>query len=175
MLTEVFYRRLFIGISILVPAIVTVLFYVNPSQQVDLGFDLKLFPKFHALLNSMATVFLISGFVAIKNKNIKVHRSFMWAAFAVSTIFLVSYVTYHSISAPTKFGGEGTIKYIYLFLLLTHIVMAAVILPFILFTFYRALTGDYTKHRKIAKITLPLWLYVTITGVIVYFMIAPYY
>jgi putative membrane protein len=174
MLTDVFYRRAIIAVSIAVPVLVTILAYVNPPH-IDLGFDLKIFPQFHAFLNSLATIFLVGGYFAIINKNIKVHRRFMWSAFTVSCIFLVSYVTYHALSAPTKYGGEGALKYIYYFVLLTHIVMAAVILPIILFTFYRALTGDYVKHKKIARITLPLWLYVTTTGVLVYFMIAPYY
>ena len=167
-------RIAIVAVSIAVPVLVTILAYVNPPD-LHVGFDLKIFPKFHAFLNSLATIFLISGFVAIRNKNIAVHRGFMWAAFAVSTIFLVSYVTYHALSAPTPYGGVGVMRSIYFFLLLTHIVLAAVILPVILFTFYRALTGDYQKHKKIARYTLPLWLYVTITGVIVYFMIAPYY
>ena len=99
----------------------------------------------------------------------------MWSAFAVSTVFLLSYVTYHSLTEPTKFGGEGALKLVYYFILATHVVLAAGVLPFILFTFLRALTGDFQKHKKIAKLTLPVWLYVTITGVLVYLLISPYY
>lgn len=174
MLTDAFYRKAIIVVSIVIPIVVAVLFYM-PHGWLYLGIDLKFFPKFHAVLNSLATVFLLSGFVAIKNKNVAVHKGFMFAAFVVSSIFLVSYVLYHAQAEPTKYGGDGVLKYIYFFILITHILLAAIILPFILFTFYRSLSGDFVKHRKIARITLPLWLYVTITGVLVYLLISPYY
>ncbi|CAN5153376.1 DUF420 domain-containing protein [soil metagenome] len=173
-MTESIYKNIIIGISLLVPALVVVLFYVSPPD-IDLGFDLNFFPKFHAVLNGTATVLLLSGLYFIKNKKITMHKTMMWSAFAVSTVFLLSYVTYHALSVPTQYKGDGPLKFIYYFILATHIVLAAGVLPFILFTFYRALTGDFVKHRKVAKLTLPVWLYVTITGVLVYLLLSPYY
>lgn len=167
-------RNIIIAISVLVAGLVTVL-AILPKQNIDLGFDLHVFPLFHAILNGATTVLLLVGLFFIKQKNIALHKASMLGAFVLSTIFLLSYVFYHYISEPTKFGGEGVMKGIYYFILLTHILLAAVILPFILFTFYRALAGDFEKHKKIARYTLPIWLYVTITGVLVYLMISPYY
>jgi putative membrane protein len=171
---ESIYKRVIIAVSLLVPILVVILFYVNPPD-IDLGIDLKFFPRFHAVLNSIATVLLLTGLYFIKNKQIAYHRTMMLSAFLVSTIFLLSYVTYHTLSKPTPYGGDGLLRYVYYFILISHVVLAAGVLPFILFTFLRALTGDIEKHRKIARLTLPVWLYVTITGVIVYFLIAPYY
>lgn len=173
-MAESIYKKVIIGISLLVPALVVVLFYVSPPE-INLGIDLKIFPKFHAVLNSIATGLLLAGLYFIKNKQIAAHRAMMLSAFVVSTVFLLSYVTYHSLSEPTRYGGEGALKYVYYFILITHVVLAAGVLPFILFTFLRALTGDFAKHRRIAKLTLPVWLYVTITGVLVYLLISPYY
>ncbi len=173
--SESIYKKVIIGISLLVPALVVILFFVSPPPNIDLGFDLKFFPKFHAVLNSIATVLLLAGLYFIKNKKVALHKAMMLSAFVVSTVFLLSYVTYHTLSEPTIYGGEGGLKYAYYFILITHVVLAAGVLPFILFTFLRALTGDFEKHRAIAKLTLPVWLYVTITGVIVYFLISPYY
>lgn len=172
--SESVYKKVIITISLLVPALVVILFYVSPPE-IDLGIDLKFFPKFHAVLNSIATVLLLAGLYFIKNKQVGKHKAMMLSAFVVSTVFLLSYVTYHTLSEPTKYGGDGILKYVYYFVLITHVVLAAGVLPFILFTFLRALTGDFAKHRSIAKLTLPVWLYVTVTGVIVYFLIAPYY
>lgn len=173
-MTESIYKKVIISISLLVPILVVILFYINPPD-VNVGIDLKFFPKFHAVLNSLATMLLLGGLYFIKNKQAAKHRIMMMSAFAVSTVFLLSYVTYHTLSKPTVYGGEGILKYVYYFILITHVVLAAGVLPFILFTFLRALTGDIEKHRKIAKITLPVWLYVTITGVLVYLLISPYY
>jgi putative membrane protein len=173
-MSESIYKRVIITVSVLVPVLVVILFYVNPPQ-IELGIDLKFFPKFHAVLNSIATVLLLTGLYFIKNKQVAYHKAMMLSAFVVSTVFLLSYVTYHTLSEPTIYGGDGPLKYVYYFILITHVVLAAGVLPFILFTFLRALTGDFEKHRKIAKLTLPVWLYVTITGVVVYFLISPYY
>lgn len=173
-LSETFYKRLFIGISVVVAGLVALLFVIKPPE-VNLGIDLTLFPKFHAILNSIATVALLSGYYFIRQKNIKAHKASMFTALAVSSVFLISYVTYHTLSETTKYGGDGPLRYIYYFILLTHIVLAAGVLPFILLTFFRALTGNFARHRKIARITLPIWLYVTVTGVLVYILISPYY
>lgn len=160
--------------SVAVPVLVSILFFLQPLQ-VKTSFDVHVFPAFHALLNSLTAFFLISGIYFIKNKKIKAHKACNLISFALSSIFLVSYVTYHSIAPTTKYGGVGFLRYIYYFVLLTHIVLAAGILPLILFTFQRALSGQIENHRKLAKFTFPLWLYVAVTGVLVYFMIKPYY
>jgi len=118
---------------------------------------------------------LIGGYIAIRQRKYNLHRTLMVACFLLSSIFLVSYVIYHSQAPATKFGGEGLIRPIYFTILITHIVLAALILPLALFTISRSWRGEFAKHKKIARITLPIWIYVTATGVIVYFMIAPYY
>ena len=174
MLTDLFYKRAIITVSIVIPIVVAVLIFM-PHGWINFGIELTLFPKFHAILNSLATVCLVSGFIAIRGRNIQVHKAFMFSAFVLSFIFLVSYVMYHAQAANTHYGGSGALKYIYFFILITHVVLSSVILPFILFTFYRSLTGDFAKHKKLARITLPLWLYVTVTGVLVYLLISPYY
>ncbi len=160
--------------SIFVPVLVSILFFVQPTE-IKTSFDIHIFPKFHAILNSLTALCLIFGVYFIKNKNIQLHKIANLTAFALSSLFLVSYVTYHSLAPATKFGGEGVVKYFYYFILLTHIVLAATILPLILFTFQRALSGQIDKHRKLVKFTFPLWLYVAITGVLVYILIKPYY
>lgn len=167
-------QNLILVISIVVPTIVAILFY-GPALNIETSIELSFFPKFHAALNSLATLALLFGGYFIYKKNVKAHKTSMILAFSVSTIFLLSYVFYHSVSTPTSYGGEGVLKIIYYFILITHIFLAAIVLPFILFTFYRALSNDISKHRRIARWTYPLWLYVTITGVLVYFLISPYY
>lgn len=168
------YLPLIIIISAVVPALVAALYFIS-IPAINPGFDIRIFPKINAVLNSCATLFLLAGFYFIKRKKINAHRFSMVGAIILSAIFLLSYVTYHSMAESTAFGGEGAVRYIYYFILITHIILAALILPLILITFARALMGDFMKHRKIARWTLPLWLYVTVTGVIVYFMISPYY
>ncbi|MBC8047515.1 MAG: DUF420 domain-containing protein [Fimbriimonadaceae bacterium] len=159
-------------ISIAVPLLVTILFF---TPAVNLKIDVSFLPKINAIINSAVSILLVTGVYFIKNKNRKAHRFCMLSAFSLSALFLISYVIYHSATESTKFGGEGVIKNLYYFILLTHILLAALILPLILITVSRALTEKFDKHRKIARITFPLWLYVSVTGVIVYFMIAPYY
>lgn len=142
---------------------------------VDLGFDVHVFALINAVINSIVSLVLIAAFIAVKNKNYEAHKKLMLSAILLSCLFLISYIAHHLLSGDTKFGGDGTIRYFYFFILITHIILAAIILPFILFTAYRALTGEYAKHKKIARYTFPLWLYVSITGVLVYLMISPYY
>jgi putative membrane protein len=127
------------------------------------------------VLNTLVSILLIGALVAVKQKKYLLHKKMMITALVLSVLFLVSYITHHLVGGETKFGGEGTIKTVYLILLITHILLAAIILPFVLFTTYRALTGEFDKHKKIAKISFPIWLYVAITGPIVYLMISPYY
>ncbi len=141
----------------------------------ELGFDPRIFAKINAVINSTVSICLILGLVFIKNKNYEKHRSAMLTAMVLSFFFLLSYIAHHLLTGDTHFGGEGLARYIYFPLLISHIVLAAVILPFILFTTYRALTADFRAHKKIARITFPIWLYVSISGVLVYLMISPYY
>ena len=161
-------------ISIVVAVLVGLLNW-GLSERPSVNFDLHIFPKFHAFMNSLVAICLVLGLVFIKKKDIAKHRVSMMSAFILSSIFLLSYVVYHTLADPTSYGGDGPMKYVYYFMLLTHIVLAAGIMPFILMTFYYSLSDNITKHRKLAKITWPLWFYVAITGVFLYFMISPYY
>jgi len=166
-------KPVIIAISIIIPVVVAIL-YLMPKEA--LATDMFSFlPKVNATLNSIATVLLIAAGFAVKAKKFELHKKLMLSAVVVSVLFLVSYITYHATSESTVFGGEGTIRSVYLFILLTHIVLAIAIVPLVLITLSRALSQKFDKHRKIARWTLPIWLYVTITGVVVYFMIAPYY
>lgn len=145
------------------------------TLDVDLGFNPHVFAAFNAGVNSAVTILLILAYVLVMQKNYVAHKNVMLATIVLSSLFLVSYIAHHLFAGETKFGGEGTIRYIYYFILVTHIILAAVILPFILLTAYRSLTGEYGKHKKIARYTFPLWLYVSVTGVVVYILISPYY
>lgn len=166
-------RLLIFTVSFVVFAAVVILSRVK--LDVDMGFDVHIFAFINAVINSIVSVLLVAAFIAVKNKSFVVHKNIMLTAIFLSVLFLVSYIAHHLLSGDTGFGGEGDIRYFYFFILITHIFLAAVILPFILFTAYRSLTGEYVKHKKLARYTFPLWLYVSITGVIVYLMISPYY
>jgi putative membrane protein len=163
-----------IAISVAVPTLVTVLFFINPPE-LDLNINIYFFPRLHAILNTLTAFCIFTGYLYIRQKRVNIHRALMLTAFVLSALFLCSYVFYHSISEPTVYGGEGIIRYVYYFLLVTHIVLAAAILPLILFTFAKALNGKIEQHRKLAKWTFPLWFYVAVSGVLVYLMISPYY
>ena len=143
--------------------------------EVDLGFDVHIFAAINAVINSAIAVLLIAALWAVKAKKYLLHKQMMMTALLLSVLFLVSYIAHHLLAGDTKFGGEGPIRTIYYIILVTHIFLAAIILPFILFTAYRALTAEYATHKKLAKYTWPLWLYVAITGPVVYWMISPYY
>lgn len=138
-------------------------------------FNVRYFALANSIINSGVAILLISALIAVKRKKLVLHKKLMLAAIVLSILFLVSYVLHHLFAGDTKFGGDGFIRYFYYFILITHIILAAVILPFILFTAYRGLSGNYLKHKKIARITWPLWFYVSITGVLIYWMISPYY
>ncbi|MDR3679660.1 MAG: DUF420 domain-containing protein [Flavipsychrobacter sp.] len=142
---------------------------------VDLGFNVHYLALFNAVVNSLVSISLVVALVAVKQKNYVLHKNVMMVAIILSILFLVSYVCHHLFAGETKFGGEGNIRYIYIFILATHIPLAAIILPFVLFTAYRALIGEFPAHKKIAKYTWPLWFYVSVTGVLVYWLISPYY
>lgn len=162
-------------ISITVPSLVVALLKITPpafASTVNLSF----FPLFHAILNSLTTIALLIGFYFIKQKKIVQHRYAMFSALILSSIFLLSYVFYHTLKAEdTKFLGVGLIRYFYFFILITHILLATFILPFVFKTFAKALQGQFEEHKKWAKFTYPFWLYVAVTGVLVYILLAPYY
>ena len=166
-------RLLILTVSFVVFIAVVILSKVK--LDVNLGFDVHVFALINAIINTCVSILLIAGLVAVRNKNYIAHRNIMMGAILLSVLFLVSYISHHLLAGDTKFGGEGAIRYFYFFILITHIFLAAVILPFILFTAYRSLTGEFEKHKKLARYTWPLWLYVSITGVLVYLLISPYY
>jgi putative membrane protein len=169
------YKNWIILLSVAIPIVVVLLFSVNLKK---MGFDvepLTFLPPIYASINALTAVFLVSAVVAIKKGNRTLHENLMKSAIACSVAFLAMYVAYHMTSDSTKFGGEGVIKYVYYFILFTHIVLSVIIIPLVLITYVRALSQLFDQHRKIAKITFPIWLYVAVTGVVVYLMISPYY
>lgn len=164
------YNRIIVILSIAIPLVVAGLFGVK------LDVELPIFlPPVYAGINALTSVILISAFWAIKSKKIDLHKRLMITAIVLSGLFLIMYVLYHMTSDSTSFGGEGYIKYLYYGVLISHILLSVVVIPFVLITFARGITNDIDRHKKIARITFPLWLYVTISGVIVYVMISPYY
>ena len=142
---------------------------------VDLGFNVHVFAKANAVINSLVAVLLVGGLWAVKSRNYLLHKKLMMAAMVLSVLFLLSYIAHHLFAGETKFGGTGTIRTIYYLILFTHIPLAGLILPFILFSAYRALIGEWSAHKKLVRYTWPIWFYVAVTGVVVYLMIAPYY
>lgn len=160
-------------VSIVVPALVAILFYMPKAKTA--GFNIQFLPLLNACINFTVSVLLILAFMAIKNKKIELHKKYMSSAFLLSGIFLLTYVIYHFFKPETHFGGTGIIRTVYFFILITHIFLAAAILPLILLSFYRGLNMQVEKHKKWAKITFPLWLYVSVTGVLVYVLMSPYY
>lgn len=169
------YNKWIVILSIFIPLAVAGLFGVNLRT---LGYEvepLTFLPPIYATINGLTAILLILAVRAIKNQNRPLHERLMKFAIAFSVLFLMLYIAYHMTSDSTKFGGEGVIRYVYYFILLSHIVLSIVIIPFVLITYVRAITNNIERHKKIARITFPLWLYVAITGVIVYVMIAPYY
>lgn len=139
------------------------------------GFDIHLFAKVNAVINSLVSVLLLAGLFTARSGNWQAHRTVMVSAMALSALFLVSYILHHLFAGDTPFGGEGAIRPVYYAILITHILLAATSLPFILLTAYRALSASYPEHRKLAKRVWPVWFYVSVSGVVVYLMISPYY
>lgn len=169
------YNKWIVILSVAIPLVVALLFGVNLRR---LGFDVKplsFLPPIYATINGITAIVLVAAVVAIKNGKRKLHENLMKFAILLSVLFLGMYVAYHMTSDSTKFGGEGAIRYVYYFILITHISLSVIIIPFVLVTYVRALAERFDKHRKIAKITFPMWLYVAVTGVVVYLMISPYY
>lgn len=141
--------------------------------KMDLGFDPHIFALINACINGTVSVLLVGAIAAVKTKNIVLHKKMMLSAIVLSVLFLISYVLHHLFTGSTHY--EGAYKGLYFFILVTHIFLAAIVLPFVLFTAYRALTSEFDAHQKLAKITFPIWLYVSLTGVAVYLMISPFY
>lgn len=169
------FSKFIVVVSILIPVVVALLFSVKLK---DFGYNvepLSFLPPIYATINGITAIVLISGVLAIKNGNRVLHERLMTTAIALSVAFLVMYVAYHMTSASTKFGGEGSIRMVYFFILISHIMLSIAVIPLVLITYVRALSERFDRHKKIAKITFPIWLYVAVTGVIVYVMISPYY
>lgn len=158
-------------ISIVIPVVVAILFTVRIPNVASLSF----LPPIYATVNGITTVILLLALKAIKSKNINLHKNLMKTAIALSLAFLLMYVAYHMTSDSTPYGGEGFFRYVYFFILISHIILSIGIIPMVLFTYVRAFTKQFEDHKKIARYTFPIWLYVAVTGVIVYFMISPYY
>ncbi|MNK11012.1 hypothetical protein D3C87_290470 [compost metagenome] len=172
---ETKYNKWIVVVSIAIPLVVALLFGVKLK---DFGYDvepLSFLPPIYATINGLTAVVLFTAVWAVKNGKRKLHENLMKFAIGLSIAFLAMYVAYHMTADSTKFGGEGVVKYVYFFILLTHIVLSVIIIPFVLVTYVRALAERFDKHKKLARITYPMWLYVAVTGVIVYLMISPYY
>ena len=181
-------------VSILVPAVVALLLFTKWSQD-QLIFDMRIpntdpivifenlpfiepltfLPPIYAVINGLTAIFLVVAVYYIKNGKRKIHESLIKVCIALSLMFLVMYIAYHMTTDPTSFGGKGIIAYIYYFILITHILLSVIVIPLVLTSYSRAVQSNFKLHKKIAKVTFPIWLYVAITGVVVYLMISPYY
>lgn len=162
-------------LSIVIPLVVAILFSVNLQK---LGYNVKplnFLPPIYATINGITAILLVWAVAAIKNGNKSLHERLVKVCIGCSLAFLAMYVAYHMTSIETKYGGEGILRPIYFFILISHILLSIIIIPFVLFTFVRGISGSYARHKKLARITYPMWLYVAVTGVIVYLMISPYY
>tara|TARA_B110000483_G_scaffold227328_1_gene288979 strand:- start:112 stop:645 length:534 start_codon:yes stop_codon:yes gene_type:complete len=171
-----FFVPLIISLSIIIPIVVALLMFFPDVFHIESGsIDFSSLPFFHAILNGSTAVLLFTGFILIKNKKTNLHKISMLSAFVLSSVFLLSYVTSKLTNAPVHFGGEGMIRYIYFFILISHIILSVLVLPLALFSIYRGMTGQIAKHKSIVKYTFPVWMYVAITGVLVYVLMSPYY
>ena len=158
-------------VSIVIPIVVAILFGVKLPNVEPLGF----LPPIYASVNGLTAVLLVVAVIAVKNGKLELHQKLMTSCILLSLAFLVMYVAYHMTSDSTSFGGVGIVRYIYFFILITHIILSIIIIPLVLRTYAKAYLKNYEAHRKLAKFTFPLWLYVAVTGVVVYLMISPYY
>lgn len=152
-----------------------ILAFFLPGKETFKTWDFSFLPLLNAVLNGSTFVFLFAALAAIRQKNIKLHRSFIWGAFLCTSLFLLSYLLYHFTTPSTKFGGSGMIKYVYFFILISHIFLAIITVPLALISIGRGLNMEISLHKKITRWTMPIWLYVSSTGVIVYVLISPYY
>lgn len=165
------FRKWIIALSIIIPMAVAALFSIPPVA----GYDFSFLPPIYATLNGITALLLITSFWAIKNKRRPLHEALNKTCIGLSSAFLLMYVAYHLTTEATPYGGQGVMRTVYFLVLISHIGLSVVVIPFVLFTFSRALAGNFERHKRIAKFTLPLWLYVAVTGVVVYLMISPYY
>ena len=165
------YRKLIIALSIIIPLAVALLFGMPKVE----GYDTSFLPPIYATINGITAILLIAAVIAIRNKRQRLHETLMKTCIGLSAAFLMMYLVYHTTSESTSFGGEGAIRYVYFFVLITHILLSVAVIPLVLFTFVRALSGNFKRHRALARYTFPVWLYVAVSGVIVYLMISPYY
>ena len=157
-------------VSVAIPVVVAILFRVR------VGYDLPVFlPPIYATINAITALLLVLALVAIKAKKIQIHQRLMQSCIVLSLVFLVMYIAYHMTTDPTPFAGEGYMKTLYFFILISHIILSIALIPLVLISYVRAFQKEFPAHKKISKITFPIWLYVASTGVIVYLMIAPYY
>ena len=157
-------------ISIAIPVVVAILFGVR------VDYDLPVFlPPIYATINGITALLLVLALIAIKSKKIQLHQRLMQSSIVLSLVFLVMYIAYHMTTDPTPFGGAGYVKMLYFFILISHIILSIALIPLVLISYVRAFQKEFPEHKKISKITFPIWLYVTVTGVIVYLMISPYY
>ena len=171
-----FFVPLIISLSIIIPIVVALLMLFPDVFHIESeSVDFSSLPFFHAILNGSTSVLLFTGFILIRNKKTNWHKISMLSAFILSSVFLLSYVTSKLTNAPVPFGGEGMIRYIYFFILISHIILSVLVLPLALFSIYRGMTGEIEKHKAIVKYTFPVWMYVAITGVLVYVLMSPYY
>lgn len=165
------FKKWITAVSIAVPLLVALLFmYKIPDAK-----PLTFLPPIYASINGLTAILLIAAVIAIKNGKRSIHQKLMTICIILSALFLVMYVAYHMTSQSTPYGGEGTLRYVYFFILLTHILLSIAVIPLVLITYSKGYLEDYVAHRKWAKYTFPIWLYVAVTGVIVYLMISPYY
>ncbi len=179
---------LIIAVSLVIFLVVASLSRIPPPK-FPFDFSVHVFALINSIINSAVAVLLVAGLVTVKQKKYTLHKNIMQVAIILSVLFLVFYIGHHLFAGDSKFGdinhdgvlteaekaAVGGVRYFYYFILITHIILAAVILPFILYTAYRALTGEYGRHKKLARYTWPLWFYIAVTGVVVYWMIQPYY
>ena len=168
------YKLAIIIITIVLVSAIVILLRLPPVENFD-AFDITILPMMNAVFNAFAFIFLVIALIAIMRGNVKVHMRFIYAALVSTTLFLVTYVVFHFIASSTSFGGEGLIAYVYYFILVTHIILAIANIPLVLTTVTRAWNEENELHKKIARWTMPVWLYVSLTGIIVYFLIRPYY
>jgi len=158
-------------VSILIPVVVAILFMIRIPNVAPLDF----LPPIYASINGLTAIILILAFSAIRKKNISLHEKLMKIAISLSVIFLVMYVAYHMTSDPTPYGGSGVLRPLYFFILISHIILSIGIIPLVLITYVRAISKLFLDHKKIARFTFPIWMYIAVTGVIIYLMISPYY
>ncbi|MDH4089630.1 MAG: DUF420 domain-containing protein [Cyclobacteriaceae bacterium] len=164
------YTKVIVTVSVLIPVVVAILFGVKVP-----GYTLSFLPPVYATINGITAVLLIAAIICIKSGYRKYHERLMKTCILLSALFLVLYVLYHMTSESTPFGGQGAIRYVYYFILVTHIFLSIGVIPMVLFTYLRAWQGEFVRHKALARFTFPVWLYVAITGVMVYLMISPYY